>query len=64
MTTSQLHHDLILEVRNMVAPEFRFLFRSEFYDKFFEEVVTKTLQVIEKENVKNMTEFEKHIYAK
>lgn len=61
MTTSKLHQNLIPEVRNMIAPEFRFLFRTDFYDKFFEEVVTKTLKAIEKENANNMTGFESNL---
>lgn len=52
----------IPDIRKTIAPEFQFLFRTEFYDKFFEEVVTKTLQAIEKERENNLTEIEKMIY--
>ncbi len=64
MTTTQLHQNLIHEVRNTIAPGFQFLFKSDFYNAFFEEIVSKTLQAIEKEREINLTPFEKMIYDK
>lgn len=64
MTTSILHQKGFPDIRETIAPEFQFLFRNKFYVDFFEEVVTKTLEQIEKEQTKNLTEFEKAIYEK
>jgi hypothetical protein len=64
MTTSTPHHLIIQEVRKTIAPQFRFLFRCDFYEAFFAEIVTKTLKAIERENEINLTPFEKLIYDK
>ena len=55
MTTDKL----LPEVRKTIVPEFQFLFRTEFYHKFFEEVIAKTLEAIEKENELKLTENDK-----
>lgn len=64
MTTSLLHQEGFADIRKTIAPEFQFLFRNTFYVELFEEIVTKTIQAIEKENEINLTPFEKLIYDK
>lgn len=47
-----------------IHAKYKFLLRSEFYENFFNEIVTATLQEIRKDLENNLTTFEKAIYDK
>lgn len=51
-------------VYNAIHAKYKFLLRSEFYENFFNEIVTATLQEIRKDLENNLTTFEKAIYDK